>query len=172
MKERINASVDSEVLEEARKYIPNISSFVEDCFRAYLKYSTEDEEERGKELQQEWINFNKAKLNIHLLMNVDYEGNSMQKALEKKKKDAWLNVWSEYRRSDSIQEYTLKESAKTLEIETEVLRELLLDVKVRAKNDTDNTATYYDWKYIEEEFLPNVIIDDELEAELDELLKR
>ena len=66
-----------------RNNIPNMSEFVEDCFKAYLSFAIENEEERGEELRKAWETFHKAKLDIHLLMKIDYKDKNIQNAIIK-----------------------------------------------------------------------------------------
>lgn len=170
MKQPLKVTIDEKVLEMVKDNIPNISKFVEDCFKAYLTFAIKDEEERGEELRQAWSDFHRAKLNIHLLMKIDYEGQDMERAIEKQKTDAWLNCWAEYRRVGSTQDYKIEESAKTLKLETNVLKQLLYNTYREARNDMTKLYIYDDWKYIEENILPHVEIDEEEEDVWDEIL--
>ena len=87
MKEKVTFSIDEKTMELVRNNIPNMSEFVEDYFKAYLSFAIENKEDRGEELRKAWETFHKAKLNIHLLMKVDYEGQDMQNAINKQKTD-------------------------------------------------------------------------------------
>ena len=152
-----------------RNNIPNMSEFVEDCFKAYLSFAIKNEEDRGEELRKAWETFHKAKLDIHLLMKVDYEGQDMQNAINKQKTDAWLQVWSDYRRVGSTQDFKLEKSSRILEIDIDILKQLLEDTLFKAKLDMTKLYIFDDWKYIENNILPYVEIEDE-EMDLDELL--
>ena len=35
-KERVNISIDKDLMEKARKQIPNLSAFIEECLKYYL----------------------------------------------------------------------------------------------------------------------------------------
>ena len=85
MKQPLKISVDKNILEQVKDTIPNISEFVEECFKAYLTFAVENEEDRGEELRKAWESFHRAKLEIHLLMKVDYEGQDMKNAIKKQK---------------------------------------------------------------------------------------
>jgi len=169
MKQRLDVSIDENVLEMVRDNIPNKSQFVEDCFRAYLTFVTENEEERGEELRQAWQDFHKAKLAIHLLTKIDYEGKDIERAVEKQKTGAWLYVWADYRKFGSAPEYKIEKSAKTLDIEIDVLNQLLRDTLYLAKMDMTKLYIFDSWNYIAENVLPYVEVDDD-EGGLDELL--
>ena len=169
MKQPLKISIEEDILEQVKDNIPNISEFVEGCFIAYLSFAIENEEDRGEELRKAWEAFHKAKLDIHLLMKVDYEGRDMQNAINKQKTDAWLQVWSDYRRVGSTQDFKLEKSSKILEIDIDILKQLLEDTLFKAKLDMTKLYIFDDWKYIEDNILPYVEIEDE-EMDLDELL--
>ena len=171
MKKPLKISVDEGLLEQVKNNIPNISEFVEGCFIAYLSFAIENEEDRGEELRKAWETFHKAKLDIHLLMKVDYEGQDMQQAIMKQKTDAWLTVWSDYRRVGSTQNTKLEKASKTLKITTEELQQVLYDTLYQAKMDMTKLYIFDDWNYIQENILPHIEIDDDEEMDLDELLR-
>ena len=169
MKEKVTFSIDKKLMEMARNNIPNMSAFVEDCFRAYLTYATETEEERGEELRQSWAEFHRSKRNIHLLMKVDFAYKDIENQIAKQKTEAWLSVWSDYRRVESTQDYKLEQASKTLEISIPELKEVLFDSLYNVKEDMTKLYIYDDWSYIEENILPNIVLDTE-DGDLDELL--
>ena len=171
MKKPLKISVDEGLLEQVKNNIPNISVFVEDCFKAYLSFAIQNEEDRGEELRKAWETFHQAKLDIHLLMKVDYEGQDMQQAIMKQKTDAWLSVWSDYRRVGSTQNTKLEKASKTLKITTEELQQVLYDTLYQAKMDMTKLYIFDDWNYIQENILPHIEIDDDEEMDLDALLR-
>ena len=65
MKQPLKISIDEKILEMVKDNIPNISEFVEDCFKAYLSFAIENEEERGEELRKAWADFLQAYSRIH-----------------------------------------------------------------------------------------------------------
>lgn len=169
MKEKVTFSIDDKLMEMARNNIPNMSAFVEDCLKAYLTYATETEEERGEELRKSWAEFHRAKRNIHILMKVDFAHKDIENEIAKQKTEAWLSVWSDYRRVESTQESKLKKASETLGISVEELKEVLFDSLYTVKEDMTKLYIYDEWSYIEENILPNIVLDDE-EMDLDELL--
>lgn len=169
MKQPLKISIEKRILEQAKDAIPNISEFVEDCFKAYLSFTIENEEERGEDLRKAWENFHRAKLDIHLLMKVDYEGQDMQNAILKQKTDAWLSVWSDYRRVGSTQEFKIQKASKTLEITIKELEKVLEDTLYQAKKDMSKLYVFDNWSYISDNILPEIKIDEE-EFDLDDLL--
>lgn len=169
MKEKVTFSIDEKLMKLVRDNIPNMSEFVEDCFKAYLSFAIENEEDRGEELRKAWKEFHDSKLKIHLLMKVDYEGKSLEQLINKQKTDAWLSVWSDYRRVGSTQEFKLEKASKILEINTDELKQVLDDTLYKAEMDRTKLYIFDDWEYIKETIYPFIELDDE-EADLDELL--
>ena len=170
MKEKVTFSIDEKIMEMVRNNIPNMSEFVEDCFKAYLSFAIENEEERGEELRKAWETFHKAKLDIHLLMKIDYKDKNIQNAIIKQKNQAWLTVWSDYRRVGNTQYNKIEKANKKLEITTEELKQVLEDTLFKAKQDMTKLYIYDDWHYIQENILP-YIETEENEGGLDDLLK-
>ena len=171
MKEKVTFSIDEKLMEMVRDNIPNKSEFVEDCFKAYLTFAIENEEDRGEELRKAWKEFHDSKLKIHLLMKVDYEGKDLEQIINKQKTDAWLTVWSDYRRVGSTQNTKLEKASKTLKSTTEELQQVLYDTLYQAKMDMTKLYIFDDWNYIQENILPHIEIDDDEELDLDELLR-
>ena len=172
MKEKVTFSIDEKLMEMVRDNIPNKSEFVEDCFKAYLTFAIENEEDRGEELRKAWKEFHDSKLKIHLLMKVDYEGKDLEQIINKQKTDAWLNVWSDYRRVGNTQDFKLEKSSKILEITIPELKKVLDDTLSKAELDRTKMLIFDDWKYIEEIILPHIELYDDEEDALDALLKR
>ena len=168
MKKQATFSIDEKILQMARDNIPNMSGFVEDCFKAYLSFAIENEEERGEELRKAWSDFNRAKLNIHLLMKMDYEGKDIKNLINKQKTDAWLTVWSDYRRVGDTNEQKIEKASKILEIKPEVLKQTLENTLSKSELDKSKLYIFDNWNYIETSILPYVEIEEEYD--LDDLL--
>ena len=170
MKEKITISIDEETLKIAKENIPNISKFVEECFNAYFQFVTEDDEQRGEELRKNWENFHRAKLNIHLLMNVDSENKQIEKVHENNLKLAWLGIWKTYRFTQTYQPHAMEEAVKILHVSKEELEEVMEDCLFAAKKDMTKLHIFDSWKYVEENFLPYIDLNDDDLEEFHDLL--
>lgn len=86
-KQRINISIDSELLKKAKRDIPNLSGFVEECLKHYLGYA-EGTVSVGNINE---ITAKISKLNVELfLINQNYNAEeSMKRAEDEKKNKAW-----------------------------------------------------------------------------------
>ena len=132
-KERVNISIDSEILIKAKKHIPNLSGFVEECLKHYFGYAdgifpignvNEITDKIGK-LQAELF-----------LINQNYDAEeSMKNAANEEKDKAWRFLWNDFRPTLIPDETLLEKAIETLEMNKEELEDILdwvylTDVKV------------------------------------------
>ena len=170
MKEKVTFSIDEETMKLVREHIPNASKFVEGCFIAYFKFITEDDEQRGEELRKNWEDFHRAKLNIHLLMNVDSENKQIKKVHEENKRQAWMEIWKTYRFTQTYQPQAMEEATNILHLSEDELKEVMEDCLISAKEDMTKLYIFDSWKYVEENFLPYINLDDDNLEEFHDLL--
>lgn len=168
MKQQLKVTIDEKTLKLAKENIPNLSSFFEECLKAYFKFVTENDEERGEELRKAWEEFHRAKLNIHLLMNVDSENKQIEKVHEENKRMAWMGIWRTYRFTQSYQPHAMEQACKVLNLTEKELELVMEDALFEAKKDMKQLYLFDSWKYVEENFLP--YIDLEGDEEINELL--
>ena len=132
-KERVNISIDSEILIKAKKHIPNLSGFVEECLKHYFGYAdgifpignvNEITDKIGK-LQVELF-----------LINQNYDAEeSMKNAANEEKDKAWRFLWNDFRPTLIPDETLLEKAIERLEMNKEELEDILdwvylTDVKV------------------------------------------
>ena len=132
-KERVNISIDSEILIKKKKHIPNLSGFVEECLKHYFGYAdgifpignvNEITDKIGK-LQVELF-----------LINQNYDAEeSMKNAANEEKDKAWRFLWNDFRPTLIPDETLLEKAIETLEMNKEELEDILdwvylTDVKV------------------------------------------
>ena len=132
-KERVNISIDSEILIKAKKHIPNLSGFVEECLKHYFGYAdgifpignvNEIIDKIGK-LQVELF-----------LINQNYDAEEHRKNAENEEIDkAWRFLWNDFRPTLIPDETLLEKAIETLEMNKEELEDILdwvylTDVKV------------------------------------------
>lgn len=170
MKQQLKVTIDEETLELAKNNIPNISNFVENCFKAYLMLLGIDEETQGEKLAKAWEKFRDAQLEIHMLTSYDFNKKSIEKLEQKVRTDAWLQSWGEYRHGGHVQEWKLDKTNEVLKIGKDVLKQLLEDVYYEYTKDRTKIYIFDNWEYIEERFLPNVRVPEITDWDLDDLL--
>ena len=171
-KQQLKVTIDEDILEIIKDNIPNISKFVENCFKSYLMIGGMNEEARGEELRKAWETFRESQLKIHMLTAISYEKKSIEKMQEKANTDAWLRVWGDYRKVGSAHEHKIEEAATALGLEPDVMKQLLYDTYFEAKKDMSKLYIFDNWSYIAENILPYVEVEDEEEDVWDEILNR
>lgn len=123
MKSKITVSIDSEVLEKAKKQMPNISEFFNECLKQYLgladgSYPTADANDIVNDIAK-----SQAKLFI-LNQNYDYE--KAQKEVEDEKINRALRkIWNEYHKNMSIDQQSMSEALEVLPVDAETLEDML-----------------------------------------------
>ena len=132
-KKSLKISIEEEVLEKAKKHIPNLSAFFEECLKHYSGYAdgifpignvNEIIDKIGK-LQVELF-----------LINQNYDAEeSMKNAANEEKDKAWRFLWNDFRPTLIPDETLLEKAIETLEMNKEELEDILdwvylTDVKV------------------------------------------
>ena len=123
MKSKITVSIDSEVLEKAKKQMPNISEFLNECLKQYLGladgiYPTAEANDIVNDISK-----SQAKLFI-LNQNYDYE--KAQKEVEDEKVNRALRkLWNEYRKNMIADEQSMSEALEVLPVDAETLEDIL-----------------------------------------------
>ena len=123
MKSKITVSIDSEVLEKAKKQMPNISEFFNECLIQYLGladgiYPTADANDIVNDIGK-----SQAKLFI-LNQNYDYE--KAQKDVEDEKINRALRkLWNEYRKNMVVDDQQMAEALEVLPVYAERLEDML-----------------------------------------------
>ena len=123
MKSKITVSIDSEVLEKAKKQMPNISEFFNECLKQYLGladgiYPTAEANDIVNDISK-----SQAKLFI-LNQNYDYE--KAQKEVEDEKVNRALRkLWNEYRKNMIADEQSMSEALEVLPVDAETLEDIL-----------------------------------------------
>lgn len=90
-------NIDENILKLAKKEIPNLSSFVENCLKIYLGLDT-----NINTIQNELNTIKQCQLNIHILTQLDYENVELQNQNKDKINKEWLKIWGLYRNTETI----------------------------------------------------------------------
>lgn len=132
-KKSLKISIEEEVLEKAKKHIPNLSGFVEECLKHYFGYAdgifpignvNEITEKIGR-LQVELF-----------LINQNYDAEESRKNAENEERDkAWRFLWNDFKPSLIPDETLLEKAIEVLGINGEELEDILdwvyiTDIKV------------------------------------------
>ena len=132
-KKRLELSIEKDILEKAKKHIPNLSGFVEECLKHYFGYAdgifpignvNEITDKIGR-LQVELF-----------LINQNYDAEESRKNAENEERDkAWRFLWNDFKPSLIPDETLLEKAIEVLGINGEELEDILdwvyiTDVKV------------------------------------------
>ena len=118
-KKSLKISIEEEVLEKAKKHIPNLSGFVEECLKHYFGYAdgifpignvNEITDKIGR-LQVELF-----------LINQNYDAEESRKNAENEERDkAWRFLWNDFKPSLIPDETLLEKAIEVLGINGEEL---------------------------------------------------
>ena len=123
MKDKITISIDSEVLKKAKKQIPNISEFLNECLKQYLGMADGSFPTANARDVVDDIGKSQAKL-FMLNQNFDYE-NAQKRMEDEKINRALRKLWQEYRKNIYADEDTLSEAMEVLTVDKDTLEDML-----------------------------------------------
>ena len=122
-KKQLILTIDEEVIEKAKKHIPNISGFVEECLKQYLGIGNNLIPVSKMHELVEGIGKNQLEL---YLMN---ERGNIEEAKEKAAKQeinlAWRKLYTTYRETKTIDEHLLDNAVEVLGVPGEELIDIV-----------------------------------------------
>ena len=143
-KKTIGLSIDENILQKAKKEIPNLSEFLEECLKHYFGYANgtfpvgniNDITTRIGKLQVELF-----------LINQNYDTETAIKEAEDFEKDkAWRFLWNDYRIKLIADEMLMENAVKELGIDEDTLEDLLDELYETDEDvDTDSWDNVYEW---------------------------
>lgn len=138
-KEKATISIDSEVLDKARKQIPNISGFIEICLKQYL--GMENNLLPTSKMNELVENISKSQLELHLIT----ERGNLEEAKKQAERDeidlAWRRLYAEYRDQRTINDDKLKHASTVLGVPDEELQDIVeVCYAYRHNGDVDVTS--------------------------------
>lgn len=143
-KKTIGLSIDENILQKAKKEIPNLSEFLEECLKHYFGYANgtfpigniND------------ITTKIGKLQVELfLINQNYDTETAIKEAEEFEKDkAWRFLWNDYRIKLIADEMLMENAVKELGIDEDTLEDLLDELYETDEDvDTDSWSNVIEW---------------------------
>lgn len=123
MKIKTTLTIEKEVFEKAKKHLPNISEFVEECLKEYLglaegTYPTAE----AKDIA-DVIGKSQTKL---FILNKDYDFKESQRMIEQEKINRpFRALWNDYKRRLKPNQELMQEVMKIVDIDEETLEDLL-----------------------------------------------
>lgn len=143
-KKTIGLSIDENILQKAKKEIPNLSEFLEECLKHYFGYANgtfpvgniNDITTRIGKLQVELF-----------LINQNYDTETAIKEAEEFEKDkAWRFLWNDYRIKLIADEMLMENAVKELGVDEDTLEDLLDELYETDEDvDTDSWDNVLEW---------------------------
>ena len=144
-KKQLILTIDENIIEKAKKTIPNISGFVENCLKQYLGIGMNLIHTSDMNKLVETIS--KCQLDLYL-MN---ERGNIEEAKEKAKQDeillAWRRVYASYRDTRVIDPHYFEKAIEVLGVEENQLKNIIL-MSYAFRNEIDVT----DWETVYKEY--------------------
>lgn len=143
-KKQLILTIDEEIIKKAKKTIPNISGFVEECLKQYLGIGNDlAPTSKMSELVE---TISKSQLELYLINERGNIEEARERAEEFEKDKAWRFLWNDYRVRLIPDETLMASAVKELGIDEETLEDILDEVyEARDSVDTDSWNTVYDW---------------------------
>ena len=143
-KVRTTLTIEENIYEKAKKQIPNLSEFLEECLKYYFGLVDGTVPIVNDQDILDEIGKLQAKLYIHK-QNFDIE-DSIKRAETFEKNKAWRFLWNDYRIRLIPDERLLTEAVEVLNVDAETLEDILDEVFEAKDNvDTDEWETVKDW---------------------------
>jgi hypothetical protein len=141
-KEKATISVDSEVLEKARKQIPNLSGFIEECLKQYLGIGYNlIPTSKMHELVE---GISKNQLELYLMNERGNIEEAKEKAAQQDINLAWRRLFTFYRDTRKIDDLLLKEASNVWEVPTDELADIVEVCFVFSRDDGVDVTEWAD----------------------------
>lgn len=122
-KKNVTITIDEELLEKAKKQIPNISGFVEECLKQYLGIGNNlIHTSKMNELVE---TISKSQLELYLMNERGNIEEAQEKAKQQEINLAWRRLYTEYRDTRTINQDKLKHASKILGVPCEELTDIV-----------------------------------------------
>ena len=144
MKKQLILTIDEEVINKAKKHMPNISGFVEECLKHHLGLAN-----GTYPIANDLDILDKiSKLQVELfILNQNFDAEeSRQKAEQFEKDKAWRFLWNDYRIRLVPDELLMNKAVEELSVDEETLEDILDEVyEAKDEVDTDSWNNVYEW---------------------------
>jgi hypothetical protein len=146
-KEKATISLDSEVLDKARKQIPNLSGFLEECLKQYL--GIRNNLTPTSKMYELVENISKSQLELYLMNERSNIEEAQQKAAKDEINLAWRKLYATYRDTRTIEPRLLENAVKVLGVSSEELVDIV-EVLFAFRNTVDIDVT--EWVEVYNEY--------------------
>ena len=123
MKKQLILTIDEDVVEKAKKQIPNISAFVEDCIKNYLGIGNGLINTSNIHELNETIS--KCQLELYLMNERGNIKEAKEKAAKQEINLAWRKLYATYRDTRTIDETLLNNASEILKVDKVELSDIV-----------------------------------------------
>ena len=143
-KKRYGITIEQDVMEKAKKSIPNISGFVEECLKQYLGIGNNlAPTSKMNELVE---TISKSQLELYLINEQGKIEKAKERAETFEKDKAWRFLWNDYRIRLIPDEMLMETAVKELGIDEDTLEDLLDELYETDEDvDTDSWDNVIEW---------------------------
>lgn len=132
-KKRIELTIHDEVLEKARKQIPNLSGFIEECLKQYLGIGFNlIPTSKMNELVE---TISKSQLELYLMNERGNIEEAKEKAAKQEINLAWRKLYTTYRDTRTINQDKLQYASEILNVPEDELVDIVEVCYVFSRND-------------------------------------
>lgn len=122
-KKKITVSIDSEVLETAKKQMPNISEFFNECLKRYLGLADGIYPSAKASELIETISKSQAEL---FILNESFEVHERMKLIEDEKINRpFRALWNDYKRRLTLNQELMQDVLDVVNVDAETLEDIL-----------------------------------------------
>ena len=132
-KKRVELSIEDEVIEKAKKRIPNISGFVETCLKQYL--GIDNGLVPVSKMHELAETIGKCQLELYLMNKREHIEEAKEKAAKQEINLAWRRLYTTYRDTRTIDEHLLANAIDVLNVPEEELCDIVEVCFVFSRDD-------------------------------------
>jgi len=146
-KKQLILTIDEELIETAKRHIPNLSAFMETCLRKYLGVGNDlTPTSKMHELVE---TIGKCQLELYLMNERTHIEEAKEKAKQHEINLAWRQLYTEYRDTKTINQNKLQHASETLNVPTDELVDIIEVCFVFSRKDGVDVS---DWKNVYENY--------------------
>ena len=146
-KERTTITIDSEILEQSKKQIPNLSAFIEECIKQYLGIGNNlIPTSKVHELNE---TISKCQLELYLMNEREHIEDAKEKAAKHEINLAWRKLYTTYRDTRTIDEQLLSNASEVLGVSSQELSDIVEVCYVFSRNDEVDVT---EWEEVYEKY--------------------
>ncbi|MBR3140992.1 MAG: type II toxin-antitoxin system CcdA family antitoxin [Methanobrevibacter sp.] len=150
MKKKITVSIDEDILEKAKKQMPNISEFFNECLKQYLGLADGIYPTANASDIIENISKSQAKL---FILNQSFDVHEKMKLIEDEKINRpFRALWNDYKRRLKFNTELMQDVLKVVNVDEETLE----DVLDFAYFNQDELSLNFSWEEVYEKYQKEV----------------